>query len=86
MTKHITVELTEAQDAHLQAEAERQEVSPESLVAALVQRQVEYDIWFRAEVQKGIDAADRGELISHEEVVARSERRRAELLAQKSNG
>ncbi len=85
MTKHITVELTEAQDAHLQAEAERQEVSPETLVAALVQRQVEYDIWFRAEVQKGIDAADRGEFISHEEVVARSERRRAELLAQKSN-
>ena len=86
MTKHITVELTEAQDAHLQAEAERQEVSPESLVAALVQRQVEYDIWFRAEVQKGIDAADRGEFISHEEVVARSEQRRAELLAQKSKG
>ena len=86
MTKHITVELTEAQEAHLQAEAERQALTPEAMMATWVQRQVEYDAWFCAEVQKGVEAADRGELIPHEDVVARSELRRAELLAQKSNG
>jgi predicted transcriptional regulator len=86
MTKHITVELTEAQEAYLQGEALRLEVTPEALVSALVQRDVDYDAWFRAEVQKGVDAADRGELIPHEQVVAMADRRRAELLAQKSNG
>jgi predicted transcriptional regulator len=86
MTKHITVELTEAQEAHLRAEAERQAVTPEAMMATWVQRQVDYDAWFCAEVQKGIDAADRGEFIPHEEVVARAEVRRAELLAAKSNG
>ena len=81
MTNHITVELTEAQEAHLRAEAERHAVTPEAMMATWVQRQVDYDAWFCAEVQKGIDAADRGEFIPHEEVVARAEARRAELLA-----
>lgn len=86
MTRHVTIELSEAQAAVLESEAAREDRSVEDVVAGLIQRQVEYDAWFRAEVQKGIDSADRGELISHEEVVARSRRRRAELLAQKRNG
>lgn len=86
MTRHVTIELSEAQAAVLESEAAREDRSVEDVVAGLIQRQVEYDAWFRAEVQKGIDSADRGELISHEEVVARSRRRRADLLAQKRNG
>ena len=66
MTRHVTVELTEAQAAVLDSEAAREDLPVEAIVTALIQRQVEYDAWFRAEVQKGIDQADRGELISHE--------------------
>ncbi|HEY2120290.1 MAG TPA: hypothetical protein VGH37_13965 [Candidatus Acidoferrum sp.] len=40
----------------------------ESLVAEAVERMVNYDEVFLQEVQKGIDAADRGELLEHEEI------------------
>lgn len=86
MTRHVTVELTDAQAEVLDSEAAREDRPVEDIVAGLIQRRVEYDVWFRAEVQKGIDEADRGELIPHDEVVARSKRRRAEILAQKSGG
>jgi predicted transcriptional regulator len=33
-----------------------------------IERMVNYDEWFLAEVQKGIAAADRGEVTDHEEV------------------
>lgn len=85
MTRHVTVELTEAQAAVLDSEAAREAKPIEAVVADLIQRQVEYDAWFRAEVQKGIDQADRGEGIAHEEVVARAAKRRDELLARKSH-
>jgi len=40
----------------------------ESLVAEAVERMVDYDEWFLQEVEKGLVAADRGELIEHEDV------------------
>jgi predicted transcriptional regulator len=40
----------------------------ESLVVEAVERLLSYDEWFIAEVEKGIAAADRGELIDHSEV------------------
>jgi predicted transcriptional regulator len=40
----------------------------ESLVAEAVERMVNYDEWFLQEVEKGLAAADRGELIDHEDV------------------
>ena len=40
----------------------------ESLVAEAVERMVNYDEWFLQEVEKGLAAADREELIDHEEV------------------
>ena len=83
MTRHVTIELTEAQAAVLDAEAARESTSVEAVVRDLIQRQVDYDEWFRAKVQEGIDAADRGELLSHEEVVKRARRRREELLGRK---
>jgi predicted transcriptional regulator len=86
MTRRVTVELTDVQAEVLDSEAAREDRPIEEIVLGLIQRQVDYDAWFRAEVQKGIDAADRGELIPHDEVVAMGERRRAELLAQKPNG
>jgi predicted transcriptional regulator len=37
----------------------------EALVEEAVERLVDYEQWFLAEVDKGIAAADRGELIDH---------------------
>ena len=43
------------------------------LAAEMEQRA--YDLWLEAEVQKGVDAADRGELIPAEQVFAQIEER-----------
>jgi len=55
--------------------AEAQGRSVEDYVAEAVQRVAESEADFRAFVQVGIDAADRGELIPHEEVMAELEAR-----------
>jgi predicted transcriptional regulator len=50
----------------------------ELLVREAIERFVDYDEWFIREVEKGIASADRGELLSHEEVGARLKKRIAE--------
>jgi predicted transcriptional regulator len=40
----------------------------ESLVVEAVERLVNYDEWYLREVEKGLAAADRGELIDHEDI------------------
>ena len=40
----------------------------EALLVEAVERMVNYDEWFLQEVERGIAAADRGELIDHEDV------------------
>ena len=40
----------------------------EALVVEAVERMVNYDEWFLHEVEKGLAAADRGELRDHDEV------------------
>ncbi len=85
MTRHVTVELTEAQAAVLDSEAAREAKPIEAVVTELIQRRVDYDVWFRAQVREGLDEAERGEGIPHEKVVARAARRRDELLARNAN-
>ena len=84
MARHVTVELTEAQAAVLDSEAAREDLPVEAIVTALIQRQVEYDTWFRAEVQKGIDDIARGDFYTHEQVVELARVRREEFLARKA--
>jgi predicted transcriptional regulator len=40
----------------------------QALVQEAVERFVDYDEWLLREVQKGLEAADRGEFIEHEEI------------------
>jgi predicted transcriptional regulator len=40
----------------------------EALVVEAVERMVNYDAWFLAEVENGLAAAERGELVEHAEV------------------
>lgn len=47
----------------------------EMVAREAIERFVDYDDWFIAEVEKGLAAADRGELLTHEEVGARIEKR-----------
>ncbi len=43
----------------------------ESLVIDAVERMVDYDEWFVREVEKGLDAADRGEFVEHADIEER---------------
>jgi predicted transcriptional regulator len=58
--------------ADLQAKLSRlageQGRATEALVIEAIERLVSYDEWFLRELEKGVAAADRGELTDHEEV------------------
>ena len=84
MTRHVTVELTEAQAAVLDADAVREDLPVEAIVTALIQRQVEYGTWFRAEVQVGINDIERGDVFTHEQVVEQARLRREEFMARQA--
>ncbi len=47
----------------------------ESLVVEAVERMVDHDEWLMREIEKGLAAADRGELIDHEEIRKRIDER-----------
>jgi len=48
--------------------ADQQGRKSEALVVEAVERLVNYDEWFIREVEKGLAAADRGELLEHDQV------------------
>jgi predicted transcriptional regulator len=64
----MEVRLSPDLQAKLAQLASQQGRDSESLVVEAVERMVHYDQWFVREVEKGIAAADRGELVDHEDV------------------
>ena len=54
--------------AKLSRLAAQQGCATETLVVEAVERMVNYDEWFLREVDKGLAAADRGELVDHAHV------------------
>jgi len=62
------VRLSPDLQAKLTRLATQQGRDSESLVVEAVERMVNYDEWFLHEVEKGLAAADRGELIDHEDI------------------
>ena len=64
----MEVRLNPDLQAKLAQLASQQSRNTEELVVDAVERMVNYDQWFMREVEKGISAADRGELVDHEEV------------------
>jgi predicted transcriptional regulator len=64
--------------ARLAAEQGR---NTEALVQEAIARFVDYDDWFIREVEKGLASADRGELLTYEDVGARLEKLIAEKQA-----
>lgn len=64
----MEIPLTPDLQAKLSRLAFQQGRSTEALVVEAVERMVSHDEWFLPEVQKDLAAADRGELIDHDEV------------------
>jgi RHH-type transcriptional regulator, rel operon repressor / antitoxin RelB len=64
MEVHISPELEEK----IHRLAAQQGRDSESLVQEVLEHFVDYDEWFLREVEKGLAAADRGELLDHEKI------------------
>ena len=75
MEVHLNPDM-QAKLARLAAEQDR---NTEALVQEAIARFVDYHEWFIREVEKGLASADRGELLTHEDVGARLEK----LIAEK---
>jgi predicted transcriptional regulator len=69
----LEVNLNPDLQARLAQLAARQGRDAEALAREAIERLVDYDEWFIAEAEKGLAAADRGELFAHEEVGQRLE-------------
>jgi len=55
-------------EAKLTRLAAEQGRNTEALVLEAVERFVNFDEWFMREAEKGLEAADRGEFVEHEEI------------------
>ena len=77
-TDGMKVNLTPELQAKLDRLAAQQGRDTESLVHEAVERLVGYDEWFIRQVEKGLAQIDRGEVLEHEEVAARMEKRIAQ--------
>ena len=69
----MEIELSPELQAKLERVASQQGRDTKSLLHEAVERLVSYDEWFLRQVEEGLAQADRGELVEHEEVVARVE-------------
>jgi predicted transcriptional regulator len=70
----MEVHLNEIQHAKLNELAAGTGRGTEELVQEAVDRMLDYDQWFKEQVQVGLDQIARGELIDEEEMDARVER------------
>lgn len=68
MLRLMEVRLTSDLKEKLERLADQQGRKSEALIIEAVERLINYDEWFIREVEKGLAAADRGELIDHEDV------------------
>ena len=71
------VKITPDLEAKLTRLATERGQDTQALVREAIERLVEYDEWFLREVEKGLAAADHGELIDHEDVGKLIDRRYA---------
>ena len=69
----MELHLTPEQEAQLSSIATHAGKNAEQILQEAVDRLIEEDARFRDAVRRGIASADRGDLLDHEEVVARIE-------------
>jgi len=68
MVKPMEVQLNPETQAKLARIAAQRGRDAQALAQEAIERFVDYDEWFVREVETGLAAADRGEVIDHEEV------------------
>ena len=71
----MEIELTPELQEKLSRLATEQGRASEALVVEAVERMVNYDEWFLAQVMKGLDAAERRPLVDHADVRKMIDRR-----------
>ena len=71
----MEVRLTPDLEAKLSRLATERGQDTQTLVQEAIERLVDYDEWFLREVEKGLAAAERGELIDHEDIGKMIDRR-----------
>ncbi len=64
----MEVRITPDLEAKLARLANERGRDTQALVQEAIEKFVDYDEWFLREVEKGLSAADRGELINHEDI------------------
>ena len=69
----MDIQLLPEVEAKVNRLASAQGRAPSDVVSEAVERVVDYDAWFVRSVEHAIAQADAGDLIPHEEVVARIE-------------
>ncbi len=66
--ENVDIPLNPDLQAKLRRLAEQQGRASAALIVEAVERMVNYDEWFLREVDKGLAAADRGQLVDHADV------------------
>jgi predicted transcriptional regulator len=74
----MEVKLSPELQAKLDSIAAQQGRDSAALVHEAVERLIGYDEWFIRQVEEGLTQIDRGEVLEHDEVAARMEKRIAE--------
>lgn len=74
----MNLALPEELEAKLSRLAAEQGRDRDSLIVEAVERMVDHDAWFTAEVEKGLADLDRGATLSHEELGQRLQDRVAQ--------
>ncbi len=64
----MEVTLSPELQSKLERKAAQEGRNSEALAQEAVERLVDYDAWFVREVEAGLAAADRGELVDHQEI------------------
>ena len=79
----MEIHLTPEKEAKLNELAARSGKNTAEFLQEAVDRLLEYENWFIQQVEKGLTQATRGELIEHDELVARIEQRLKEKQARR---
>lgn len=74
----MEVTLSPELQARLTRIAHERGTDAQALAREAIERLVDYDDWFVREVEKGLAQIERGEILSHDEVGARLEKRLTE--------
>ncbi len=67
-------------DCKLERAAHRRGVPADVFIREAIERAVEYDHWFRREVEKGLAQIDAGQVLTHDAVGALLEQKLADYL------